>query len=204
MTMPAPGGATIWFTGLPGAGKTTIAHATEKLLRGQGRLVLRLDGDELRRGLCRDLGFASEDRAENVRRAGEIACLVANAGGVTIVALISPFAADRAAVRARHAEQGVPFTEVHVSTPPEICEERDPKGLWARARAGELRGSPGSTTPTSRPRHRRSPWARGRRPRRPPKRCSPGSPSRGLRPPGRRGERWWRSSRAARGPPWDR
>ena len=145
--MPAAAGATIWVTGLPAAGKTTLALACERLLQGRSRWVLRLDGDELRQGLCRDLGFSAEDRAENVRRAGEIACLVAAAGGVTIVALISPYAADRAAVRARHAEQGVRFVEVYVCTPAEVCEERDPKGMWARARAGDLPGFTGVDDP---------------------------------------------------------
>ena len=145
--MPAAHGATLWLTGLPAAGKTTLAHAVEGSLRGQDRMVLRLDGDELRRGLCRDLGFSAEDRAENVRRAGEVACLVAAAGGVTIVALISPYAADRAAVRARHAEHGADFIEVHLATPPELCEQRDPKGHWARARAGQLPGFTGVDDP---------------------------------------------------------
>ena len=145
--MPGAGGATVWLTGLPGAGKTTLALATEQQLRDQGRWVLRLDGDELRQGLCRDLGFSTEERAENVRRAGEVACLVARAGGITVVALISPYAADRAAVRARHAEQGVRFLEVHVCTSAEVCEERDPKGMWARARAGELPGFTGVDDP---------------------------------------------------------
>ncbi len=147
----APGGATAWITGLPGAGKTTIAGALEAELRAQGRSVLWLDGDELRRGLCRDLGFSAEDRAENVRRAGEVACLVAGAGVVAVVSLISPYAADRAAVRARHREHGASFVEVFVSTPPEICEERDPKGLWARARAGELTGFTGVDDPYEQP-----------------------------------------------------
>ncbi|HLM28209.1 MAG TPA: adenylyl-sulfate kinase [Thermoleophilaceae bacterium] len=147
----APGGATVWFTGLPAAGKTTVARALEVKLREQGRTVLWLDGDELRRGVCRDLGFSAEDRAENVRRAGEIACLVAGAGVVAVVSLVSPYAADRAAVRARHAEHGAQFTEVHVATPPEVCEQRDPKGLWARARAGELTSFTGVDDPYEAP-----------------------------------------------------
>jgi bifunctional enzyme CysN/CysC len=149
--MPVARGATIWITGLPCAGKTTLAAATERLLREEGSWVLSLDGDELRRGLCRDLGFSAEDRAENVRRAGEVAGLVAEAGGITVVALISPYAADRAGVRARHAERGVRFVEVHVATPPDVCEERDPKGLWARARAGELTGFTGVDDPYEAP-----------------------------------------------------
>ncbi len=148
---PAPRGATVWLTGLPAAGKTSIAGAVEHRLREEGRPVLWLDGDELRRGLSRDLGFGAADRAENVRRAGEVACLVAKAGVVAVVSLISPYAADRAAVRSRHEERGVPFTEVWVSTPPEVCEGRDPKGLWSRARAGELSGFTGVDDPYEAP-----------------------------------------------------
>jgi len=147
----AAGGATAWFTGLPGAGKTTIARELETRLREQGRTVLWLDGDELRRGLCRDLGFSAADRAENVRRAGEVACLTAEAGVVAVVSLISPYAADRHAVRARHTEHGVPFVEVFVSTPAEVCERRDPKGLWAKARAGELKDFTGVDDPYETP-----------------------------------------------------
>ena len=147
----SPGGATAWLTGLPGAGKTTVAGALTLRLRELGRPVLWLDGDVLRRGLCRDLGFSAEDRAENVRRAGEVACLVAQSGVVAVVSLISPYAADRGAVRARHAEHGAPFVEVFVSTPAEICERRDPKGLWARARAGELKGFTGVDDPYEAP-----------------------------------------------------
>lgn len=139
MELPlAPKGATAWLTGLPAAGKTSIAELVERRLREEGRPVLWLDGDELRRGLSRDLGFSAEARAENVRRAGEVACLVADAGVVTVVSLISPYVADRAAVRSRHDDLCVPFIEVWVSTPAEVCERRDPKGLWRRARAGEL------------------------------------------------------------------
>lgn len=144
-------GATVWLTGLPAAGKTSIAEAVAQRLRQDGRLVLWLDGDELRRGLSRDLGFSAADRAENVRRAGEVACLVAGAGVVAVVSLISPYAADRAAVRSRHEEFGVRFTEVWVSTPAEVCERRDPKGLWSRARAGELSGFTGVDDPYEAP-----------------------------------------------------
>ena len=140
-------GATAWLTGLPAAGKSSIAAIVERRLREQGRPVLWLDGDELRRGLSRDLGFSAADRAENVRRAGEVACLTATAGVVAVVSLISPYAADRAAVRRRHEELGVPFTEVWVSTAAEVCESRDPKGLWGRARAGELTGFTGVDDP---------------------------------------------------------
>ena len=149
--LQASRGATVWLTGLPAAGKTSIAEVVEQRLREQGRPVLWLDGDELRRGLSRDLGFAAADRTENVRRAGEVACLVAEAGVVAVVSLISPYAAHRAAVRSRHEELGVPFTEVWVSTPAEVCEGRDPKGLWGRARAGELPGFTGVDDPYEAP-----------------------------------------------------
>ncbi len=147
----APKGATVWLTGLPAAGKTSIAQVVAHRLRGEGRPVLWLDGDELRRGLSRDLGFSAVDRAENVRRAGEVACLVADAGVVAVVSLISPYAADRAAVRSRHEELGVHFTEVWVSTSAEVCERRDPKGLWGRARAGEISGFTGVDDPYEAP-----------------------------------------------------
>jgi len=149
--LQASRGATVWLTGLPAAGKTSIAEVVEQRLREEGRPVLWLDGDELRRGLSRDLGFSADDRAENVRRAGEVACLVAEAGVVAVVSLISPYAAHRAAVRSRHEELGVPFTEVWVSTPAEVCESRDPKGLWVRARAGELSGFTGVDDPYEAP-----------------------------------------------------
>ncbi len=162
--------------------------------------MLRLDGDELRQGLCRDLGFSAEDRAENVRRAGEVACLVAGAGGITVVALISPYAADRAAVRARHAEQGARFLEVHVCTSAEVCEERDPKGMWARARAGDLPGFTGVDDPYEPPPRPSCPWGPGRRLRRRRARCWPGWARRALPRPGRRAAGYPPSSRAARGP----
>lgn len=131
-------GATIWLTGLSGSGKSTIATALEELLVARGIPAYMLDGDNLRHGLNGDLGFSEEERAENVRRAGEVACLFADAGMVAIVPLISPYVADRARVRARHEAGGLPFIEVFVDTPLEECERRDPKGLYAKARAGEL------------------------------------------------------------------
>ena len=136
-------GATVWLTGLPASGKSTLAVEVEALLVGAGRPALRLDGDNLRHGLNGDLGFSPGDRAENVRRTAHAAALLAEAGVVALVALVSPYAADRDAARAIHAAAGVPFLEVWVSTPLAECERRDPKGLYARARAGELPGLTG-------------------------------------------------------------
>src|SRR3954471_13632280 len=124
-------GATVWFTGLPSSGKSSIAYAVEERLVASGRPAYRLDGDNLRHGLNGDLGFSAEDRSENMRRAGEVAALLADAGTVALVSLVSPFAADRDRARAAHDRAALPFAEVYVSTPPEECERRDPKGLWA-------------------------------------------------------------------------
>ena len=131
-------GATVWMTGLPGSGKSTIASSVEAALLGSGRSAYILDGDNLRHGLNGDLGFSAADRAENVRRTAEVSALLADAGVVVLVALVSPYRADRDAARAAHAARGLPFVEVHVATPLEECERRDPKGLYARARAGEI------------------------------------------------------------------
>ena len=131
-------GATIWMTGLPASGKSTVAAAVEARLVGEGRPAYVLDGDNLRHGLNGDLGFSADDRAENVRRTAEVAALLADAGVVVVVALVSPYRADRAAARAVHERLELPFLEVHVATSLEECERRDPKGLYARARAGEL------------------------------------------------------------------
>ena len=136
-------GATVWFTGLPASGKSTLAVELEALLIGAGRPALRLDGDNLRHGLNGDLGFSAEDRAENVRRTAHAAALLAEAGVVALTALVSPYRSDRASARAIHDAAGVPFLEVWVSTPLAECERRDPKGLYARARAGELPGLTG-------------------------------------------------------------
>jgi bifunctional enzyme CysN/CysC len=140
-------GATVWMTGLPASGKSTLAVEIEALLVGAGRPAFRLDGDNLRHGLNGDLGFSPEDRAENVRRTAHAAALLAEAGVVALVALVSPYAADRAAARAVHEAAGVPFLEVFVSTPLAECERRDPKGLYARARAGEITGLTGVDDP---------------------------------------------------------
>ncbi len=133
-------GATVWFTGLSGSGKSTVAVACERLLVAGGRPAYLLDGDNLRHGLNGDLGFSAEDRDENVRRVAEVARLFADAGMVALVPLISPYRAARDRARALHEAAGVPFLEVFVDAPLELCEARDPKGLYARARAGELTG----------------------------------------------------------------
>jgi bifunctional enzyme CysN/CysC len=140
-------GATLWLTGLPASGKSTLASAVEARLLEEGRPAYVLDGDNLRHGLNGDLGFSAEDRAENVRRTAEVAALLADAGVVAIAALVSPYRADRDAARAAHERRGLPFLEVHVSTSLEECERRDPKGLYARARAGELANMTGVGAP---------------------------------------------------------
>jgi bifunctional enzyme CysN/CysC len=140
-------GATVWFTGLSGSGKSTVAVAVERLLLELGVATYLLDGDNLRHGLNGDLGFSAEDRAENVRRTAEVAALLTDAGVVVLAALVSPYRADRAAARAAHARRELPFLEVHVATALEECERRDPKGLYARARAGELTGMTGVDDP---------------------------------------------------------
>ncbi len=127
---------TVWFTGLSGAGKTTLARAVADLLVSDGRAAHVLDGDELRAGLSADLGFSLADRAEQVRRAGHVARILGEAGVVPLVALVSPVRTDRDAVRALHGAGR--FVEVHVATPLAVCEARDVKGLYARARAGEV------------------------------------------------------------------
>jgi 3'-phosphoadenosine 5'-phosphosulfate synthase len=133
-------GATLWMTGCSGAGKTTIATALEdQLVKSYGKHVYRLDGDNLRTGLNRDLGFSEADRAESVRRTGELATLFADAGVVTLVGLISPYRKDRDAVRKRHVDQGIPFYEVFLDVPVDELKKRDPKGQYARVESGELK-----------------------------------------------------------------
>ena len=144
-------GATVWLTGLSGSGKSTVASALTTLLTERGVLTYTLDGDNLRHGLNGDLGFSAEDRTENVRRVGEVARLFADAGVVTLVPLISPYRAGRDHARALHEAAGLPFFEVFVDTPIEVCEQRDPKGLYAKARAGELKGFTGIDDPYEAP-----------------------------------------------------
>ena len=140
-------GATIWLTGLPSSGKSTIAAGVEERLVADGVNAYLLDGDNLRHGLNGDLGFDAASRSENVRRAGEAARLFADSGTVALVSLVSPYARDRDAVREAHRGDELPFLEVFVDTPIEECERRDPKGLYARARAGEIRGFTGVDDP---------------------------------------------------------
>jgi bifunctional enzyme CysN/CysC len=144
-------GAVLWMTGLPSSGKSTIAHALEQRLIEQGQPAYVLDGDNLRHGLNGDLGFSDEDRTENVRRTAHVARLMADSGVVAIVSLVSPFAADRASARSLVDAEGLPFREVWVSTPLEECEQRDPKGLYAKARRGELPGFTGVDGPYEAP-----------------------------------------------------
>ncbi|OJU83831.1 MAG: adenylyl-sulfate kinase [Solirubrobacterales bacterium 70-9] len=144
-------GATIWMTGLSGSGKSTIATAIEHTLVSAGRPAFMLDGDNLRHGLNSNLGFSEEDRNENVRRVGEVAKILAESGTIAIASLVSPYRAERDRVRAIHKEAGIPFFEVFVDTPLEECERRDPKGLYAKARAGEIKDLTGVGSPYEAP-----------------------------------------------------
>jgi len=144
-------GATIWFTGLSGSGKSTLANAVAERLLEMERPAYVLDGDNLRHGLNADLGFSPADRSENVRRVGEVAALMADAGLTVLVPVISPYRADRDRVRATHRSAGLTFSEVFVDTPLAVCEERDPKGLYARARSGALTGMTGIDDPYEAP-----------------------------------------------------
>jgi bifunctional enzyme CysN/CysC len=146
-------GATVLLTGLPASGKSTIAVELERRLVDSGQSAYLLDGDNIRHGLSEDLGFSPGDRSEHIRRVGQVARLMADSGTVAVVSLISPLAADREHLRKAHAEADLPFVEVFVDTPVEECERRDPKGLYARARAGEIRGFTGIDAPYERPEH---------------------------------------------------
>ncbi len=144
-------GAIIWLTGLSGSGKSTVAVEVESALLSSGRPAYVLDGDNIRHGLNGDLGFTAADRDENVRRVAEVARLMADAGVVALVPLVSPYRAARANARALGVSAGVRFLEVFVDTPIEVCEKRDPKGLYAKARAGEISGFTGVDDPYEAP-----------------------------------------------------
>lgn len=144
-------GGTVWFTGLSGSGKSTVAVALEAALVARGRHVARLDGDNVRMGLCSNLGFSAEDRAENIRRIGEVARLQAEAGLVCLASFVSPYAKDRDRVLAIHEAAGLPCAEVFVAVPLSVAEARDPKGLYKKARAGEIKGFTGIDDPYEEP-----------------------------------------------------
>lgn len=144
-------GATLWFTGLSGSGKSTVAVALEKALFEQGRLCYRLDGDNIRHGINKNLGFSAEDRAENIRRIGEIAKLFCDAGVISLSSFVSPYRADRDMVRELHDEADIPFIEIFMKTSLETAESRDPKGLYKLAREGKIKNFTGIDDPYEEP-----------------------------------------------------
>ncbi len=146
-------GATVWLTGLPASGKSTVAVALERAIVSRGRVAYLLDGDNIRHGISDDLGFSAGDRAENIRRVGHVARLFADAGVIAIASMVSPLRSDREIARELHRAAGLEFIEVHISTPVSECERRDPKGLYERARRGELRGLTGIDAPYESPEH---------------------------------------------------
>ena len=145
------GGATLWFTGLSGSGKSTIAVALEQALYQRGVLVYRLDGDNIRLGINKNLGFSAEDRAENIRRVGEVSKLFVDGGVIVLSSFISPYLVDRQIVRKLHEADNMPFIEVFVDCSLEAAEERDPKGLYKKARAGEIKNFTGIDDPYEAP-----------------------------------------------------
>ena len=149
-------GATVWFTGLSGSGKSTVAVEVERILVERGRHAYRLDGDNVRTGLCGNLGFGPEDRDENIRRIGEVAKLFADSGLICLCSFVSPYRAARARVRALHDAgqadgSALPFLEVHVDVSVEVAAQRDPKGLYAKAQAGEIKNFTGVSAPFEAP-----------------------------------------------------
>jgi adenylylsulfate kinase len=144
-------GATLWFTGLSGSGKSTIAVALEEALFERGKLSYRLDGDNIRMGINKNLGFSDEDRTENIRRIGEVSKLFVDAGIITLSSFISPFREDRDQVRRLHEEAGYPFIEIFVDCSLDEAEKRDPKGLYVKARAGEIKNFTGIDSPYEAP-----------------------------------------------------
>lgn len=144
-------GATLWFTGLSGSGKSTVMVAVEQELFKRGRLCYRLDGDNIRLGINKNLGFSAEDRKENIRRIGEVAKLFVDTGVIVLSGFISPYREDRDTVRALHEENEMPFVEVFVDVPLDVAESRDPKGLYKKARAGEIKNFTGIDDPYEAP-----------------------------------------------------
>ncbi len=144
-------GATLWFTGLSGSGKSTVAVALESALYERGKLSYRLDGDNIRLGINKNLGFSAEDRTENIRRIGEIAKLFVDASLIALSSFISPYRSDRDKVRALHEETGHDFIEIHVDCALDEAEKRDPKGLYKKARAGEIKNFTGIDDPYEAP-----------------------------------------------------
>ena len=144
-------GATLWFTGLSGSGKSTVAVALEGALYEAGRLSYRLDGDNVRLGINKNLGFSAEDRTENIRRIGEIAKLFVDTGVIALSSFVSPYREDRDTVRQLHEEAGMDFIEVFVDVPLDVAESRDPKGLYKKARAGEIKNFTGIDDPYEAP-----------------------------------------------------
>ncbi|CAA0108197.1 Adenylyl-sulfate kinase [BD1-7 clade bacterium] len=144
-------GATLWFTGLSGSGKSTVAVELEKALLAKGKLSYRLDGDNVRLGINKNLGFSAEDRAENIRRVGEVSKLMADSGVLVLNSFISPYVADRDMVRKLHEEADLPFIEVFVDCSLNEAEKRDPKGLYKKARAGEIKNFTGIDDPYEAP-----------------------------------------------------
>ena len=142
-------GVLVWLTGLPSSGKSTIGFTTEHLLVESGRLAYVLDGDNIRHGLNRNLGFSPEDRAENIRRIGEVGKLFVDAGFILLTSFVSPYKADRAMARALFADGD--FLEIFINTPVELCEKRDPKGLYKKARKGEISNFTGVSDPYEEP-----------------------------------------------------
>ena len=142
-------GATLWFTGLPSSGKSTIAHATEEALHRLGCRTFVLDGDNIRHGLCGDLGFSEQDRIENIRRVGELAKLFVEAGTLVLTAFVSPFRRDREHARGLHLHGD--YLEVWCRCPVDVCERRDPKGHYQRAREGKIRDFTGVSAPYEEP-----------------------------------------------------
>jgi adenylylsulfate kinase len=144
-------GATLWFTGLSGSGKSTVAVALEQVLLERGKLAYRLDGDNVRLGINKNLGFSAEDRTENIRRIGEIAKLFVDTGVLVLSSFVSPYRADRDIVRKLHEDAGMAFIEVYVDVPLAEAEKRDPKGLYKKARAGEIKNFTGISDPYEAP-----------------------------------------------------